>query len=123
MLAGDDVTDGRGAAGNRGAAASASGALNIDEIFDCGLALVQARLEGLGRAPEVHVRRHVDAGNGAVGGAILLGEELAADVFSGVIEEFHAGVAALLGAVMDQAFLANVNVAAAGAAAPIDGQA
>jgi len=56
-----------------------------------------------------------------VGSAILLGEELAADVFTGVFEERDAGIAALLGAVMDQALLADVNVAAAGAAAPING--
>lgn len=56
-----------------------------------------------------------------MGSAILLGEELAADVFTGVFEERHAGIAALLGAVMDQALLADVNVAAAGAAAPING--
>ncbi len=50
-------------------------------------------------------------------------EELALDVGLGVLGEGDAGIAALLGAVVDQAVFADVEVARAGAAAPVVGHA
>jgi hypothetical protein len=77
------------------------------DFFDCsGRDL--PRLRG---APVVDVGDLVDAGDGAVGGAALLGEELALEVFAGVLGERDAGEAALLRAVVDEAVFADVEVA------------
>ena len=63
----------------------------------------------------------MDAGDGAVGGAGFFGEELSLEVFVGVLRKGYAGVSALLGAVVDQAVFADVEIAGAGAAAPVVG--
>src|SRR5579862_3552252 len=63
------------------------------------------------------------AADGAVGGAALGGEELAFDIFAGVVGDGHARVAALLAAVVDQAVFADVEVTRPGAAAPVVGPA
>src|SRR5579862_299996 len=60
----------------------------------------------------------MDAANRAVGGARLRRREFAPDVVDRVVVERRSGSAALLRAVMDQAVLADVKVARAGAAAP-----
>ena len=72
-------------------------------------------------APMVDVAYLVDAADRAVRGAGFLGQELAFDVFRRVVREGDAGVAALLGAVVDQAVFADVEVAGAGAASPVIG--
>ena len=61
----------------------------------------------------------MDAGDGAARGAALGGAVFAADVVDGVLAERLAGVAALLRAVVHQAVFADVEVAGAGAAAPV----
>ena len=76
---------------------------------------------GLRRAPVVDVADAVDAADGAVGRAAFGGQELALHVGGGVFGDRHAGVAALLGAVVHQAVLADVEVARTGAAAPVVG--
>ena len=78
---------------------------------------------GLRGAPVVYVADSMDAADGAVGGAALGGEEFALDVGGGVVGEGNAGVAALLAAVVDQAVFTNVEIAGAGAAAPVVGTA
>lgn len=70
-----------------------------------------ASLQSLWRPPEVDEGRLVDAGDGAVGCAGFLSKEFAADVGGGVFGQRDARVAALLRAVMDQAVLADVEIA------------
>ena len=77
----------------------------------------QARV--LRRPPEIHRRHAVHAADRAVRRARLRRRELAADVVDGVALERHARIAALLRAVVHQAVLADVEVARAGAAAPL----
>ena len=78
---------------------------------------------GLRGAPVVDVADSMDAADGAVGGAAFGGEEFALDVGGGVVGEGNAGVAALLAAVVDEAVFANIEIARAGAAAPVVGAA
>ena len=59
------------------------------------------------------------AGNGATRGAAFFGAEFALALLGRVFGERNAGISALLRAIMDQAVLADVEVARAGAAAPI----
>ncbi len=61
----------------------------------------------------------MDAADGAHGRAPLLGQEFALDVVDGVRRERRAGRAALLRAVVDEALFADIQVARAGAAAPL----
>jgi hypothetical protein len=61
----------------------------------------------------------VDAGNRATRGAGFLGEELAMALFVSIFRERDAWVAALLGAIVDQAVLADVEVARTRAATPV----
>lgn len=77
------------------------------------------RVEDLRGAPEVHGGDLVDARNGAIGSAGFFGEKFAAAVLGGVVGERNAGVAALLGAIMNEAVLADVEIAGTGAAAPV----
>src|SRR5215475_948626 len=70
-------------------------------------------------SPEVHRRHAVDAADRAVRRAPLRREELALDVFDRVGVEGHAGKTALLGAVVDQTVLADVEIPGAGAAPPL----
>ena len=72
-------------------------------------------------APVVEDADLVDALERAVRGAPLLGHVLALEIFHRVLFERDAGVAALLRAPVDQAVLADVEVASAGAAAPLVG--
>src|SRR6185437_14743726 len=76
---------------------------------------------GLGVAPEIDQRCLMNAGNGAVGSAGFLGEVLAPDVGDSVIRQRDSGIAALLGAVVNQAVLADIEIAGAGSAAPVVG--
>src|SRR5438067_1904919 len=75
----------------------------------------------LRRAPVVDVGDLVHAGNGAMGCASFFGEVLAADVVKAVSLKRHAGIAALLRAVVDQAVLAYIKIAGAGATSPVVG--
>src|ERR1700683_3735039 len=59
----------------------------------------------------------------AVRRAGFLGQVFAAQVVAGVGGKRNSGIAALLRAVVNQSVLANVEIAAAGAAAPVVGQA
>ena len=70
-------------------------------------------------APVVDVADLVDAADGAVGRTALFGEELAFHVGLLVVRDRHAGISALLGAVVHQTELADVEIASAGPAAPI----
>ena len=77
----------------------------------------------LRRAPTVENRNLMDARNRAVRRAAFFGEVLAADVVARVRRERNSRIAALLRAVMHQAVFADVEIARAGAAAPVIGQA
>ena len=76
---------------------------------------------GLGVAPEIDQRCLMNAGNGAVGSAGFLGEVLALDVSDSVIRQRDSRIAALLRAVVNQAVLADIEIAGAGSAAPVVG--
>src|SRR5271154_360239 len=78
-----------------------------------------AAVKGLRSAPRIHHGDLVDAGNGAVGRATLLGEEFALALSGGVFGERDARVAALLGAIVHQAVLADIEVARSCAATPL----
>src|ERR1700676_4629257 len=73
--------------------------------------------------PSVKYRDLVHARNRAIRCAAFFGEIFAAHVVAGVGCERHAGIAALLRAVVDQSVFADVEVAGAGSAAPIIRQA
>ena len=73
----------------------------------------------LRRAPGVKDGNLVHAGNRAVRRAAFFREVFAADVVAGVGFERNAGIAALLRAVVHQAVFADVEIARAGAAAPV----
>jgi hypothetical protein len=75
--------------------------------------------DGLGGAPEIHVRRVVHAGHGAARSAAFFRDELAADIVLRILRQWFGGIAALLRAVVDEAVFANVEVAGAGAALPL----
>ena len=79
----------------------------------------RTRIDCLRAAPVVEHSDLVNAGNGAVRGAGFFRVELAMAALGAVLGERDAGIAALLGAVMNQTILANIEVARAGAAAPI----
>src|SRR5207247_5153592 len=86
--------------------------LQLDEGF--------RRLEcraGLGPAPEVDHGDLLHAGDRAARGAGLVGKELVLEVGWCVLVERDGGVAPLLRTVVDQPVFADVEVAAAGAAA------
>src|SRR5512133_2005684 len=86
---------------------------DLDE-FGLGLGLGEGRCAGALRgAPPVHVGSLVRAGDGAQRGAGLLRQELASDVVHRVLGQRLAGIAALLRAVMNQAFFADVEVTSA----------
>lgn len=70
-------------------------------------------------APVVNVAYLVDAADSAVGSAAFFGEEFALDVGGLVFGERNARVAALLGAVVDQPKLADIDIAGTGPAAPV----
>ncbi len=72
-------------------------------------------------APVVDVADLVHAADGAVGGTGFLGEELALDDLGGVLRDGDAGIAALLGAVADDAVLIEIEIPRAGAATPVVG--
>src|SRR3954447_21191716 len=72
-----------------------------------------------GFAPEIHERHAVDAADGAERCAPLRGQQLAADVVGRIGGERDAGEAALLRAPVDQPVLADVEIARAGATAPV----
>ena len=78
-----------------------------------------AGVESLRRAPGIDGGYLVHAGNGAARGAAFFGEEFAVALLVGVFHERNAGIAALLRAIVDQAVFADVEVARAGAAAPV----
>ena len=78
-----------------------------------------ARIDCLRAAPIVEHSDLVNAGDGAVRGARFFRIELAVAALGGVLGERDARIAALLRTVMDEAVLANVEIARAGAAAPI----
>ena len=86
-------------------------------------AVARGDFAGLRGAPVVNVADAVDAADSAVGRAGLCRQKLALDVCGGVVGQWHAGVAALLAAIVHQAVFADVEVARAGAAAPVIGQA
>src|SRR5439155_7193126 len=93
-----------------------SARLQLDEGF--------RRLEcraGLGPAPEVDHGDLLHAGDRAARGAGLVGKELVLEVGWCVLVERDGGVAPLLRTVVDQPVFADVEVAAAGAAAPVVG--
>src|SRR5437588_3558832 len=69
--------------------------------------------------PEIHGRHPVDASDRAIGGARLRGVKLSTDIVDRVRLEGNAGRASLLRAVVDQTVLTNVQIARAGAAAPV----
>src|SRR5581483_9307444 len=99
--------------------AFAQGGLKLDEG-------VEGFLEGVPGLRLAQVVEHGDllhAGDGAAGSARLARIELAAQVLTGVVQERNARVAALLGAVMNEAVFADVQVASAGAASPVVGPA
>ncbi len=97
----------------------------LADLDEFGLGFVGAGVGGhagvLRGAPVVDVADLVDAGDGAARGAAFFREELALDVFASVAGEGDARVAALLAAVVDEAVLADVEVACACAAAPVVG--
>src|ERR1700761_9717179 len=93
--------------------------LNLDESGGAGAAGRGAG--GLRGAPVVDVADLVHAGDGAVGSAALLGEELALHALGGVVGDGDCRIAALLAAVVHQAVFADVEVARACAAAPVVG--
>src|SRR5262249_48377192 len=61
----------------------------------------------------------LNASDSTVGGARFLGGIFPLDVGESILLERDAGIAALLGAVMDEAVFANVQIAGTGAASPI----
>ena len=67
----------------------------------------------------VHIGNLVHTGDGATGGATFLGQKLAADIGYGVLFQRNSGIPALLGTVVHQSVLADVEIASAGAAAPV----
>ena len=69
----------------------------------------------------VDVGNLVDARDGAVGSAGFLGQKFTLHVLTAIFRQRRARPAALLRAVMDQAVFADVDIARAGAAAPIVG--
>src|SRR5215475_10145870 len=71
--------------------------------------------------PKVKDGHLVHAGNGAVRRAGLLGEILAPHMFPRVLLKGNAGIAALLGAVVHQPVLADIEIASARPAAPLVG--
>src|SRR5262249_29748487 len=76
------------------------------------------RLSSLRASPEIHRRDAVHAADGAVRRARLRRAELAADVVDGIGFEGNGRIAPLLGAVVHQAVLADIEVTRAGPAAP-----
>src|SRR5690242_24288 len=76
-------------------------------------------MDGLRRPPMVHVRHLVYARDGTVRRAAFLGEELTTYVGAGVLLQRNARVAPLLRAIVHQPILADVQIAGAGAAAPV----
>src|SRR5437870_10716148 len=78
-------------------------------------------LAGLGSAPEVDHGDLLYAGDRAAWGAGFAGEELVLEVGRCVLVERDGGVAPLLRTVVDQPVFANVEIAAAGAGAPVVG--
>ena len=73
----------------------------------------------MGRAPGVDSGYLVDTGHGATRGAAFFGKKLAVALLVRILHQRNAGIAALLGAIMDQTVFANVEVARASAAAPV----
>src|ERR1700719_334228 len=76
------------------------------------------RLKSLGAAPIVEHSDLLRAGDCAERSAGLLGVVLAAQVLHRVLGEGNAGIAALLRAPVDQAILADIEIARTGAATP-----
>src|SRR5580698_3678847 len=70
-------------------------------------------------AEKVKVRNVVHAAHRAIRSARLLGEIRAPDNHARVLIEGLSGIAALLGAIMHQAILADVHIACPGAATPL----
>src|SRR5262249_52417985 len=79
--------------------------------------------EGLFAAPKVEIGNVMDAADRAVGRAGLLGKVFAADVLPRVLIQRLGRITTLLGAIVDQAVLADVHVAGAGPATPTVGPA
>src|SRR5580698_3329841 len=76
---------------------------------------------GLRSAPVIDIADLVHAGDGAVGSAALLGEELLFHALGGVVGDGHRGIAALLAAVVHEAVFTNVQITRARPAAPVVG--
>jgi hypothetical protein len=74
---------------------------------------------GLRVAPVVEHGDLLRAGDGAARRARLLGVVLMFKVLAGVLLEWKGGISALLRAIVNQAVLADIELAAAGSAAPL----
>src|SRR3954470_19186982 len=76
-------------------------------------------LDGLRSTPEIEIGNLVYAGNGAIRRAGLLGDVFAANVLYRVFAQRFAGITALLGAIVDQPILTDIQVAGPSAALPV----
>lgn len=94
---------------------------DLNEFWRLVLGAGRCELGPLRCAPVINVADLVDAADGAVGSAAFFGEEFSLDVGGLVFGERNARVAALLGAVVDQSKLADINIACASPAAPVVG--
>ena len=74
--------------------------------------------DGLRAAPTIEDGDLMDAGNGAMRRARFFGVVLAVAAFGGVFRERNSRIAALLGTVVHQSVLADIEITRAGAAAP-----
>src|SRR5262249_10285537 len=99
--------------------AASGGRLVAALELDQRLGLERRSGQGLRVAPEIDHRNLVDAGDRAAGSALFLSPVSQADVIDRVLLERDTRISALLGAVVDQAVLADVDIASAGAAFPL----
>src|SRR5262249_43287409 len=94
---------------------------DLDQVTSTGIDYNGRRT--LRGAPGIEDRDLVHAGDGAVRGAAFFAEVFAADIGHGVGFERNRGESALLRAVVHEPVFADVEVARAGAAAPLVGAA
>src|SRR5271166_203053 len=89
------------------------------QLYQGGRRRRSAGFECLRRTPEIDGGNLMNAGNRAVGSAAFLRQKFAPKVGLAVLLKGNARIAALLRTVVHQPVLANVQIARAGAAAPI----